>query len=129
VFLELSPKDSALPDWNGWNKLGRTKLVRTVDVTQKESPPAPKGCTILTPCYTECQPAFATSGNALQKSRRILPLATKVAKALLAACFRRFRRRLRVHVIFRMRNVHQPFVEPSDNVLKTLDAMPRLTRA
>ena len=76
MFLELSPKDSALPDWNGWNKLGRTKLVRTVDVTQKESPPAPKGCTILTPCYTECQPAFDQRSSLIcdkRKGPRVLP--------------------------------------------------------
>ena len=30
-------------------------------------------------------------------------------------------------VILRFRNTHDPFVEPTDDVLQALDAMPRLT--
>src|SRR5580698_875950 len=35
----------------------------------------------------------------------------------------------RPHLIFRMRKAHQPFVEPSHNIVEPLDAMPRLSRA
>src|SRR5262249_15949608 len=31
-------------------------------------------------------------------------------------------------VVFRLRHAHDPFIEPADNVLQTLDAMPGLSR-
>jgi hypothetical protein len=42
---------------------------------------------------------------------------------------RRFRNLLfRTHIVFRMLNAHDPFVEPRHNVVETFDAMPWLSR-
>src|ERR1700694_996474 len=47
-----------------------------------------------------------------------------------ALVVRGFRSRLfRPHFIFRMWHAHQPFIEPSHNIVEPLDPMPRLTRA
>src|SRR5262244_4649456 len=35
---------------------------------------------------------------------------------------------LTVYFIFRLRDAHQPMIEPADDVLQSLNAMPRLTR-
>jgi hypothetical protein len=35
---------------------------------------------------------------------------------------------LRTHIVFRMRDVHDPFIEPVHNVVETFDPMPWLSR-
>src|ERR1700675_3055744 len=91
---------------------------------------ADEQCSMCGKCLLVERRASPPPGHPMLDPSTSLRACSRNARLSTALVVRRFRSRLfRPHFIFRMRYAHQPFIEPSHNIVEPLNPMPRLTRA